>query len=67
MNLGCLCICLVGIAPSNNQGAKREILPCMVGDSPCVALYGHWVTPLVMEYNFRAWEYCLIITVIDQS
>ena len=53
MNLGHLWICLVGIAPSSNPGAKREILPCMVEDSPCISLYGHWVTPLVMEYNSR--------------
>ena len=67
MNLGCLWIYLVGIAPSNNLGAKREILPDMVGNSPCIALYGHWVTPLVMEYNSRVWEYCLIIIITDQS
>ena len=67
MNLGCLWICLVGIAPSNNPGTEREILPNMVGDSPCITLCGHWVTPLVMGYNSREWEYCLIITVIDQS
>ena len=67
MNLGHFWICLVGISPSNNPGTQREILPCMVGDSPCIALCGHWVTPLVMEYNSRAWEYCLIITVTDQS
>ena len=54
MNLGHLWICLVGIAPSNNPDAKREILPNMVGDFPYIALYGHWVTPLVMEYNSRA-------------
>ena len=24
-------------------------------------IYGHWVTPLVVEYNSREWEYCLII------
>ena len=33
MNLGCLWICLVGIAPSNNLGTEREILPCIVGNS----------------------------------
>ena len=33
MNLGYLWICLVGIAPSNNPGTEREILPCMVGNS----------------------------------
>ena len=33
MNLGCLWICLVRIAPSNNQGTEREILPYMVGNS----------------------------------
>ena len=33
MNLGHLWICLVGIAPSNNLGTKREISPYMVGDS----------------------------------
>ena len=49
MNLGCLWICLVGITPSNNPGTEREILPYMVRDSPYVALYGHWATPLVMN------------------
>ena len=67
MNLGHLWICLVGIAPSNNPGTKREILPYIVGNSPCIGLYGHLGNPLVMKYNSRAWEYCLIITVIDQS
>ena len=33
MNLGHLWICLVGIAPGNNLGTKREILPFMVGNS----------------------------------
>ena len=33
MNLGHLWICLVGITPSNNPGAQREILPYMAGDS----------------------------------
>ena len=66
MNLGHLWICLVGIAPSNNPGTEMEILPCMIGNSLTLP-YGHWVTPLVMEYNSRAWEYCLIIFVIDQS
>ena len=33
MNLGHLWICLVGIAPCNNPGTEREILPYMVGDS----------------------------------
>ena len=63
MNLGCLWICLVGITPSNNPGTEREILPFMVRDSPYVALYGHWVTQLVMEYNSRAREYCVIISI----
>ena len=63
MNLGDLWICLVGITPSNNPGAEREILPHMVGDSPHVALYGHWITPLVMEYNSRATEYYVIISI----
>ena len=63
MNLGCLWICLVGITSSNNPGTEREILPCMVGDSPFVALHGHWVSPLVMEYNSRAREYCVIISI----
>ena len=61
MNLGCLWNCLVGITPSNNPGTEREILPDMVGDSPYIAFYGHWVTPLVMEYNSRARKYCVII------
>ena len=51
MNLGHLWICLVEITPSNNPGTERAILPYMVRDSPYVALYGHWATPLVMEYN----------------
>ena len=63
MNLGCLWICLVGITPSNSLGTEKEILPHMVEDSPYVALYGHWVTPLVMEYNPRAREYCVIIPI----
>ena len=33
MNLCHLRICLVGIAPSNNPGTEREILPSMVGNS----------------------------------
>ena len=41
MNLGCLWICLVGITPSNNPGTEREILPCMVRDSPYVGKI-HW-------------------------
>ena len=61
MNLGRLWICLVGITPSNNPGTEREILPYMVRDSPYIALYGHWATPLVMEYNSRAREYCVIV------
>ena len=39
MNLGRLWICLVGIAPGNNPGTEREILPYMVGHSlalPCM-------------------------------
>ena len=63
MNLGHLWICLVGITPSNNPGTEREILPCMVRDSPNIVFYGHCVTPLVMEYNFRARKYCLIISI----
>ena len=63
MNLGHLWICLVGITPSNNPGTERKILPYMVGDSPHIALYGHWITPLVMEYNSRAREYCVIISI----
>ena len=57
MNLGWLWICLVGITPSNNPGTEREILPHMVRDSPYVALYGHCVILLVMEYNSRASHY----------
>ena len=63
MNLGHLWICLVGITPSNNPGTEREILPYMVRDSPYAALYGHWATPLVMEYNSRAREYCVFIPI----
>ena len=63
MNLGCLWICLVGITPSNNPGTEREILPYMVRDSPCIALYDYWVTPLVMEYNSRAREYCVLVSI----
>ena len=55
MNVGCLWIYLVGITPSNNPGTER--------DSPYIALYGHWVTPQVMEYNSRAGEYCVIISI----
>ena len=33
MNLGHLWICLVGIAPSNNPGTEREILPHMAENS----------------------------------
>ena len=36
MNLGHLWIYLVGIAPSNNPGTEREILPYVVGN--CLAL-----------------------------
>ena len=56
MNLGHLWIFLVGITPSNNPGIEREILPYMVRDSPYIALYSHWATPLVMEYNSRSRE-----------
>ena len=63
MNLGCLWICLVRITPSNNPGTEREILPYMVRDFPYIALYGHWVTLLVMEYNSRAREYCVIVSI----
>ena len=66
MNLGCLWICLVGITPSNHPGTEREILPYMVRDCPYIALYGHWATPLVMKYNSRAREYCVIICVVPQ-
>ena len=55
-NLGHIWICSVGITPSNNPGTEREILPY-------IALYGHWVTPLVMEYNSRTREYCVIISI----
>ena len=63
MNLGCLWICLVGITPSNNPGTEREILPYMVRDLPYIALYGHWLTPLVMEYNSSTREYYVIISI----
>ena len=33
MNLSHLWICLVGIAPSNNPGTEREILPYVIGNS----------------------------------
>ena len=36
MNLGHLWIFLVGITCSNNPGTEREILPCMVGNSPAL-------------------------------
>ena len=36
MNLGHLWICLVGISPSKNPGTEREILLCMVGNSPAL-------------------------------
>ena len=38
----------------------RGILPYMVLESPGITLYGHWATPLVMEYNYRAREYFII-------
>ena len=63
MNLGCLRIRLVGITPSNNPGTEREILPYMVKDSPYIASYGPWVALLVMEYNSRVREYCVIIPI----
>ena len=63
MNLGHLWICLVGITPSNNPGTEREILPYMVMEFPSITLYGHQATPLVMEYNSRAREYCVIILI----
>ena len=63
MNLDCLWICLVGIIPSNNLSTEREILPYMVRDSPYIALYGNWATPLVIEYNSRARDYCVIISI----
>ena len=63
MNLGCLWICLVAITPSNNPGTERETLSYMVRDFPYVALYGHSATPLIMEYNSRAREYCFIISI----
>ena len=63
MNLGRLRICLVGITPNNNPGTEREILPFMVKDSPYIVLYGHWATPLVMEYNSRVREYFVIISI----
>ena len=61
MNLGHLWICLVGITSSNNPGTEREILPYVVRDTPYVALYGNWATPLVMEYNSGARKYCVFI------
>ena len=36
MNIGHLWICLVGIAPSNNPGTERKILPYMAGNSPAL-------------------------------
>ena len=41
MNLGGLWICVVGIAPSNNPGAEREILPYMVGNSLVLPYMGN--------------------------
>ena len=41
--------------------AHWGILPYMVLKSPGITLYGHLATPLVMEYNYRAREYCVII------
>ena len=37
MNLGHLWICVVGISPSNDSGAKGEILSYMVGNSPALS------------------------------
>ena len=39
----------------------RGILPYMVLKSPGITLYGYWATPMVIEYNYRAREYCVII------
>ena len=57
MNLGCLWIYLVGIVPSNNPDTEREKLLYMVLEFPSVTLYGHWDSPLVIEYNSMAREY----------
>ena len=54
-------ICLVEITPGNNPGTDREILPYLVLESPGVTLHGYWATPVVMEYNYRVREYCIII------
>ena len=64
MNLGHLWICVVGISPSNDSGAKRKILPHIIGNSPALS-YMLMGNLLVMEYNSRAWEYCLVISVKD--
>ena len=53
MNLGHLWIGSVGIAPSNNLGTKREILPYMVGNSPCIALYGYLGNPTGHGIQFQ--------------
>ena len=51
----------MGITLGNNPGAESGILPYMVLESPGVTLYGHWATPLIMEYKYRAREYCVTI------
>ena len=51
----------MGITPSNNPGKDREKLPYMVLEFPSITLYGHWATPLVLEYKYRVREYCVII------
>ena len=40
---------------------RKGIFPYMALESPGVTLYGHWAAPLVMEYHYRAREYCIII------
>ena len=56
----------MGITPRTNSGTKRELLPYMVGNSPALP-YVVMGSPLVMEYNSRAREYCVIIFVKDHS
>ena len=67
MNLGHLWICLVGITPQQQPKCSKGNITLCGREFSSIALYGHWATPLVMEYNSRAWEYCLIIVVKDQS
>ena len=42
-----------GNHPRQQSRYRQGILPYMVLESPGITLYGHWVTPVVMEYNYR--------------